>query len=257
MLTIFTPLFNVIAHDIRGWQKSITKSAEFADEFIAVINTSTDDTEEEVRKVLAPYNNWKILNTSFPKTAAMDGQIKNAGQQAASGEFQMLIDGDEYIQKWMRPLVDNLLFQLKFAPQKCLMLPSVDLFRDPNHYKSINLKQYITKKGVFRGISNQARNPDGSANTMISDGTEVIDENGNVVESLLITTSLDDLESGRVPWVTHEGYLHLDSRLNRGKAFWNEHWLVTGGGRKPAHILHEDLKSFDSYEYKRHNLRLE
>lgn len=256
MLSIYTPLFNVIQNDIRGWQKSISLSAEFADELVVAINTSTDNTEEEVRKVLAPYNNWKIVNTSFPREAPMDGQIKNAAMQACSNEFQLLIDGDEYIQKWMRPLLDNLLFQFKFAPQKCLMLPSIDLFRDENHYKSINLKQYITKKGVYRGISNQARNPDGTANTQISDGTEVLNENGNMVESILTTTTLEDLEYGRIPYIIHEGYLHLDSRLNRGLAFWNEHWMITGGGRKPAHIIHESMESFNSYEYKRHNLKL-
>jgi len=256
MLSIFTPLFNVIQNDIRGWQKSISLSAEFADELVVVINTSTDNTEEEVRKILAPYSNWKIINTAFPKEAPMDGQIKNAGMQACSNEFQLLIDGDEYMQKWMRPLVDNLLFQFKFAPQKCMMLPSVDLFGSDEFYKSINLKQYITKKGVYRGISNQARNPDGTANTQISDGTEVIDENSNMVESIAMTTELCELEGGNTPYVVHEGYKFLDSRLNRGAAFWNEHWIITGGGRLPAHVIHKNMESFNCYQAKKHNLKL-
>jgi len=256
MLSIFTPLFNVISHDIRGWQKSLTNSAIFGDELVVAINTSTDNTIEEVEKVLAPYKNCKIIHTSFPKAAPMDGQIKNAAQQACSHEFQMLVDGDEYIQKWMRPILDNYLFQFKFSPARCLAIPSVDLFRDEGHYKACNLKGNITKKGVYRGISNQARNPDGTANTQISDGTEVIDENGDMVFSIGMPNNMQDLEAGNVPYLIHEGYLHLDSRLNRGAAFWNEHWLTTGGGRKPAHVLHDSLDSFDHYEYKPHNLRL-
>lgn len=257
MLSIYTPLFNVISHDIRGWRKSLINSCETADEVVVAINTSTDSTELEVRKVLSPYGNWRIINTSFEKNAAMDGLIKNAALQACSSEFQLLIDGDEYIQSWMRPQLNSLLFQFKFSQPKVLCLPSVDLFRDENHFKCINNKQYITKKGVFRGISKQARNSDGTANTMISDGTEVIDENGNMLEpAFLRNVTLEDMEAGKIPYIIHCGYLFLDSRLNRAKAFWNEHWMVTGGGRKPAHVLHDTMESFDCYEYHPHKLRL-
>jgi hypothetical protein len=49
--------------------------------------------------------------------------------------------------------------------------------------------------------------------------------------------------------------MDLDSRIERNKKFWAEHWLVESGGDKPRHTVHMKHEDFDM-EYHIHSLSL-
>ena len=260
MISIYHSAFNLNKHGFTGWQDCLRKSCHFADEVVLAINTSEDDTEDIAKQILNKQaKSWKILNTSFDyKDPWLDGKIKNAALHSCTQEFKLQLDLDEYVPLWQRSIWDNICFKLKFDSNvSCLAIPSVDLYKDLNHYKSINHKQYLHKGLAYRAPQVGARKPDGTINTLMSDGCDLVDENGNFIPTQAINNSLEALESNQMPFVVHLGYVDLNSRLKRNHEFWHEHWYVEGGGQAPAHTIHmkEDLSDFD-YAHLKHNLKL-
>lgn len=262
MISVYHSAFNLNKHGFTGWQDCLRKSCLFADEVVVAINvsTSTDDTENAVEEILKKEaKSWKIVPTFFDSNDPwFDGKIKNAALQSCTKEFKVQLDLDEYIPTWQRPLWDNICFKLKFdQTASCLAVPSIDLYKDLNHYKSINHKQYLHKGLAYRAPQIGARKPDGTINTLMSDGCDLVDENGNFISTKALDNSLDALQSNQVPFVVHLGYVDLKSRLKRNHEFWHEHWHVESGGQSPAHIIHmkEDFSDFN-YQYIKHKLNL-
>ena len=247
MISIYHSAFNLNKHGFNAWQDCLISSCLFADEVVVAVNTSEDDTFEIVKNILNQYaKKHLILKTEFSyQDPWLDGKIKNAALQNCSEEFKIQLDLDEYIPTWQRQLWNNLCFKLKFDECDCYAIPSVDLYKDLNHYKSINHKQYLNKNKAYRAPQIAARKSDGTINTCISDGCDLVDENGNFISTKISSpNTLSYLESCTVPFVIHLGYVDLNSRLKRNHEFWNEHWHVDGGGQKPAHVSHMDEDSF-------------
>lgn len=260
MISIYHSAFNLNKHGFTGWQDCLRKSCLFADEVVVAINTSEDNTEDLVKQILnKEAKSWKILNTSFDyKDPWLDGKIKNAALHSCTKEFKLQLDLDEYVPTWQRPLWDNICFKLKFDQNiSCLAIPSIDLYKDLNHYKSINHKQYLHKGLAFRAPQIGARKLDGTINTLMSDGCDLVDENGNFISTGGLDKTLESLESNQAPFVVHLGYADLSSRLKRNHEFWHEHWHTEGGGQAPAHTIHmsEDFSDFN-YPYIEHKLNL-
>lgn len=258
MISIYHSAFNLNKHGFTRWQDCLIKSCHFADEVIVAINTSEDDTEEVVKAILKKESkSHKIINTSFDyKDPWLDGKIKNKALQSCTQEFKLQLDLDEYVPLCQRPLWENMCFKLKFDSNiSCIAVPSVDLYKDLNHYKSINHKQYLHKGLAFRAPQIAARNPDGTINTLMSDGCDLVDENGNFIPTGGLDKRLEVLELNQVPFVIHLGYVDLNSRLKRNHEFWHEHWYVEGGGKSPAHKIHMKNEDFE-YPYLEHNLSL-
>ncbi len=262
MISIYHSAFNLNKHGFTGWQDCLRKSCHFADEVVVAINvsTSTDDTEDVVEEILKKEaKSWKVVPTFFDSNDPwFDGKIKNAALQSCTQEFKLQLDLDEYVPIWQRPIWNNICFKLKFDSNIfCLAVPSIDLYKDLNHYKSINHKQYLHKGLAYRAPQINARKPDGTINTLMSDGCDLVDESGNFIPTQAINNSLEALESNQIPFVVHLGYVDLNSRLKRNHEFWNDHWHVEGGGQSPAHTIHmkEDFSDF-KYPYIEHKLNL-
>ena len=258
MISIYHSAFNLNKHGFAGWQDCLIKSCHFADEVVVAINTSEDDTEEVIEAIVKKESkSYKIVNTSFDyKDPWLDGKIKNKALQSCTQEFKLQLDLDEYVPLWQRPIWDNVCFKLKFDSNiSCLAVPSIDLYKDLNHYKSINHKQYLHKGLAYRAPQIGARKPDGTINTLMSDGCDLVDENGNFISTGAIDKRLEALESNQIPFVVHLGYVDLNSRLKRNHEFWHEHWYVEGGGQAPAHKIHMKDEDFE-YDYIKHNLAL-
>jgi len=256
MFSIYHSAFNLIKHGFVGWQQSLINSCKFAEEVVIAVNASVDNTKEAIEETLREFNNWKIIETDFNyQDPWLDGKIKNAALQACTQDFKIQLDLDEYIPLWQRALWENLAMRLAFSPVQCASVASVNLYRDWNHYSSINNKQYLHKGQAYREPCIQARKPDGTINTQMSDGCDLVDADGNFVPTVATTTNLGPLELGVSPFVVHFGYVDLDSRLKRNHEFWHEHWYVEGGGQAPAHTIHMKHEDFE-YPHIQHKLKL-
>lgn len=257
-LSIYSSAFQLQANNIFGWQKSFRNSCELADELVIALNTSTDNSEELIREELKDYDNWKIIKTSFDKSQpGFDGLIKNAAMQAATGECKLVIDADEFVLPRHRPLWENLCFRLKFDDCLGYALPSLDLYKDWDHYKSLNSKVYLSKGNTFRGIANQIKKAGGFVDTTRDDSCCLIMENGDYAPVKFHQNDLSAIENDESVVVLHMGYISIQSRIDRTNAFWGQHWLDCAGGTLPAHQIHNDESTFSHYEYRKHNLRLE
>lgn len=256
MFSIYHSAFNLIKHGFVGWRQSLQNSCLFADEVVVAVNTSTDGTKEEIEKTLHSYSNWKIIETNFSyQDPWLDGKIKNEALQACSQEFKIQLDLDEYIPLWQKPMWENLAFQLKFANQQCFSIASVNLYKDWEHLFSITNKQYMHKGQAYRAPCIRSRKPDGTINTLIGDGCDLVDLQGNYVSTAFTSNVKDHLENNISPFVVHFGYIDLDARLKRNHEFWHEHWYIEGGGQDPAHKIHMKHNDFE-YPYIEHKLKL-
>jgi hypothetical protein len=258
VISIYHSAFNLNKHGFTGWQDCLRRSCHFADEVVVAINTSEDNTEETILDILKKEaKKFKIVNTSFSYFDPwLDGKIKNSALQECTQEFKIQLDLDEYIPLNQKNLWENLCFNLKFNTQiQCIAIASVDLYKDFEHYKSINHKQYLHKGIAFRAPQIAARKQDGTINTLMSDGCDLVDENGNFVSTQALDNRLEALESKQIPFVVHLGYVDLNSRLKRNHEFWNEHWHIESGGLPPAHKIHMNHEDFE-YPYLVHNLSL-
>lgn len=260
-ISIYVTCYNLLTHGFDGWQDNLKSAAQFADELIIVVNNSEDDTDSAIRTALWGFNNYKIIPANFSKLDPLfDGRLKNLGLQSCSEPCKIQLDADESIGLWQRPLWENAFIQLKYSGAQAMAIPSVDIYKDANHFKSINFKAYGSIGQLWRGPAGNALKPGYFINTQFSDGTELIDEHFQPAKTLVTCLNgpnlLEDLESGNFPYVTHWGYLNIQQRIERNQKFWGAHWLQESNGTKPAHVLHDSLESFNHYEYKPHNLRL-
>jgi len=256
MISIYSSAFNLIKNGF-DYKKSINRFCAFADEVVICVNTSEDGTLEELKKLKEEFSNLVIVESHYSyKDPWLDGKIKNNALQSTTSEIKVGLDMDEYIPQWQKPMWTTMAYGLLGEYFfDCYMVPSINLYKDKDHYFSITPKWYIHKDGLFRGPVNYARKPDGTINTQVSDSCELIDANGYIARSTQFSKKLEDLQSGNFPFVVHEGYVNLDARLLRNENFWAKHWLLESGGVPPPHKVHRSLEDFDALAIK-HNLAI-
>jgi hypothetical protein len=254
MISIYTSAFNLIKNQF-DYKNTLEKFSKFATEVVIAINTSEDNTVDAIKKLALEYTNLRIVECAFSYSDPwLDGKIKNHALQNTKYPIKLGLDMDEYIplsQKkiWLN-LADNLLGDSRYL---CYMIPSVNLYKDYNHYYSIGPKWYLHKGGLFRGPVGFARKSDGTVDTSKSDTCELIDQKGNLVSSLPFDCDIHSLRKKLLPYVIHTGYVNLDARLIRNKNFWSQHWYTESGGYAPPHKIHMDLNDFDE-QAKEHGL---
>ena len=258
MISAYVTCYNILTHGFSGWENNLKNLCLFADEVIIVVNTSEDDTHGAIQSALWEHKNWKIISSNFSKLDPLfDSRLKNLGLQNCSFDNKLQIDLDETIPLWQRPLWDNAFFQLKFSGHKVLAVPSVDIYKGRQTYKSISYKTYGSIGQCWRGPSRNALKPGYFIDTRFSDGTELIDENFNQLSAIVSgPCDIKDLESGNSIFVTHWGYLKIDERIERNNKFWGAMWLQESNGTLPAHKLHVDETTFGHYDCLPHNLKL-
>ena len=256
MLSIYQTANSLIENNIWGWEYSFKTSCKFAEEAILVVNKSKDGTREAIQEILKDFDNYKIIDTDLSTNDRwFDGKLKNIGLKNCSQEFKLQLDGDE-VPLGPRDLWDNYLFQFKFSPAQCMAIGSVNFFKDWFGHYSITHKQYLSKGNkCFRGPVIHARKYDGSIDTTMSDGCDLIFEDGSFASTIATNNSLAAIENQEVPAVAHFGYVNLQSRIDRNKKFWNEHWYVESNGVAPAHTIHMEEEDF-TQEYIPCNIQL-
>jgi len=257
-ISTYKSCYNILTNGFSGWEQNLKNACEFSEELIIVVNNSEDDTDSAIRDALWEYKNWKIVPANFSKLDPLfDGRLKNLGLQNCSHKWKLLLDLDEDVPLWQKPMWENAFMQLQFSGAKVLAVPSVDIYKTLDGYKSISYKTYGSIGQLWRGPAANALKQGYFINTKFSDGTELIDENFQMAPAVLSgPKELADLESGNHIFVAHYGYLNINERIERNNRFWGAHWLAESNGTLPAHQLHTDESTFSHYEYKKHNLRL-
>jgi hypothetical protein len=244
MISIYTSAFNLLKNKF-DYKFTINQFAEFATEIVVCINTSDDNTLEAILELKSIYNNLYVIESHFDyDDPLLDGKIKNTALQATTMPVKLGLDMDEYVPLWQKNMWDHLAKQLLEDNCETYMIPSINLYKDWDHYFSITPKWYLHKRGLFRGPVNFARKPNGTIDTSRSDSCELIDVYGNLVMAKTTTTNINDLRTLSYPYVIHTGYLSLENRLLRNSNFWQKHWLVESGGEPPLHKIHTDMSDF-------------
>lgn len=256
MFSIYTSAFNLIKNKF-NYRYHIQNFAQFADEVVIAINTSEDNSVNEVRDyVIENCDNVYILETNFSyEDPLLDGKIKNAALQATKQDIKIGLDMDEYIPLWQQYLWENIGNQLMYSQTKAVMIPSLNLYKDKDYYFSITPKWYMHKKGLYRGPVNWAKKEDGTVDTLKSDTCELIDENGNLVHCIQTPNDIESLRKNNSPFVVHTGYLSLDNRILRNQNFWEKHWKIESGGQPPKHKVHQSIDDFQE-NYQEHKLNI-
>lgn len=256
MFSIYSSAFNIIKNDFE-YGLFIDKFCEFAEEVVIAVNKSEDDTLDALQGLQVKNNNLKIISTEFSyKDPLLDGKIKNAALQSTSNPIKIGLDLDEYIpinQKKSWISVSKLLVSNKTTG--CVMIPSLNLYKDEDHYSTIGRKWYMHKGGYQRGAVNFARKENGTVDTSKSDTCELIDIHGNLIPSIAFDNSVEALRSGHVPFVVHAGYVNLEKRIKRNLNFWENHWKVESGGEEPKHKVHKNISEFNE-SYQKHLLEI-
>lgn len=245
MISIYSSAFNLIKNNF-DYELSIQNFVKFADEVVIAVNTSEDDTLEKVRRLESLYNNLKIIDCDYSYTdPLLDGKIKNFALQNTTQDIKVSLDMDEYIPEWQKAMWFKLSLDLINDSARCYMIPSINLYKDNDHYFSITSKWYLHKSGLFRGAVNFAKNIDGTIDTSKSDSCELLDNNGNLASFKMLPNTIEDLRTNFHPFVIHTGYKSLQNRVLRNKNFWINHWKIESGGIAPLHKVHESLAEFD------------
>jgi hypothetical protein len=258
MISIYSSAFNLLINNF-NYKFALDNFCNIADEVVVCVNTSDDETLSSLQIEQKTYPNLKIITSNISyDNPQLDGQIKNTALQATSinNPIKIGLDMDEYIPLSQKYLWQDLAFNLLHDDCLSYMVPSINLYRDKNHYFSITPKWYIHKTGLLRGPVNFAKKLDGFIDTQKSDGCELIDSFGNLVSSKITPYDIESLRSGGLPFVVHMGYLSLEDRVKRNINFWDKHWLLESGGYSPPHKVHKNLKEFTE-EYFPHHLQID
>jgi hypothetical protein len=234
--SIYTSAFNIVSSNFDIY-KYIIHAVNMADEVVIAVNTSKDNTLDVLESYKSDHNSIKLIQTDFSYSdPLLDGKIKNEALQATTGDLKIQLDLDEYIplenkKDWLR--VGNLFLKSGY---KAIMIPVIDLYKDTDHIKNLGTKWYMHTPGLYRGVVNFGKLENGHVDIEKSDTTELIDSEGNLVDStylidpkLPIDYKLKLIKNLNLPFVVHTGYLDLENRIHRNKTFWKSHWETEAG----------------------------
>ena len=252
MLEIYTVGYNLIDQGF-DFVESIDNYCKFADRVTIAINTSKDNTLEEVIKLAAGHPNLNVVSCDFDYgDYRFDGQIKDYALKSCIHDYVCGLDMDEKVISGHRQRWDQAVEYLSQMNYKCLCLPSINLCRPGETYKDIGIKQaYLHKRiGTNRGVVNYAKLENGKIDTTKSDTTEVVDDNGNLVETDWSTPrDLDLIKAYKLPYVFHDWAIDFDRRLKVNQ-FWKPHWENRAGHSVNDIILtRQELESIPTYEH--------
>lgn len=254
MISIYSSAFNLIENNFY-YHFALSNFCSIADEVVICVNTSKDNTLEILQEQQNIYSNLQIIQSNFSyEDPLLDGKIKNKALQNTSYETKLGLDMDEYIPIWQKNIWLELSNMLQSDDCYCYMIPSINLYKDKNHYFSITPKWYLHKNNLFRGAVNFARKNNGYIDTSKSDTCELIDSYGKLVRSKSTPCDIDSLRNNNLPFVVHTGYVSFKDRLLRNDNFWKKHWLTESGGESPPHKIHEKLEDFDHISKEHHLL---
>ena len=251
MISLYTTVFNIDKIDV-DFDEVFSNWLYYVDEII--IATFRWEHEKVRNRIIKSkfYDPKKIgvvsRHVEIEADVYWEGKLKNAALQNCRKDIVLQCDLDErisgkkeHLEICCKAILDN-----DFPCS--VMLPTIDLYEDLDHYISIGHKWYLhTRQGSYRGSVNWARKEDGSLDPEKSDTCELIDEKGNLLPCV---GKVDFYKEN--PKIIHLGYLDLKERTEVNK-FWGKIWNHRQSGKYDSSYEMEEIKNGDSRK-KRHNM---
>lgn len=261
-ISIYSYGWNLIKYHF-DIEDALANWSKYANEIVIAINTSEDNTYNEIDRI-AKANNYPVvlIKTEFDpiNDPYYYGKVVDAAFQACKNEICIAQDFDERIiaKKEVLHRICQFLLDDKF--HKAYFVPTIDLYGSTEYcLPEYKRKWYITKhQGLKRGPVNFGIKKDGFPDYNKTSTDEITDLDGNLVPALTLVNSLTlenlsaYVERG-MPLVYHIGYLSLNDRLERS-IWWKHYWEKATNGDKNQHpITMEELAKKTSIK---HNLPL-
>jgi hypothetical protein len=258
--SIYTSCFNIVKNNFNYWSDTIPKWLSFIEygkfgEIVIALNKSEDNTFEMLTNFIKDFNCIKIIQTNFQyEDYAFDGKIKNEALQNCKNNICIGLDLDEYLSPnkddW--DIVAN---QLLSSNLEAVFVPVIDLCKSIDEYKSIGLKWYMHKQGLYRGVWKHAELTNGKIDIKKSDTCELLNKNGDLCECgyLIQTLTPEIISKTSCPFIVHLGWLNWENRKNQNKT-WQPVWS-NRAGFEVEDIIHEE-KAFDQIKVLEHNLKI-
>ena len=251
MISLYTTLFNIDKLDV-DLDEVFSNWLYYVDEI--VIATFRWEHEKVTDKIIKSkfYDSKKIgvvsRHVEIETDVYWEGRLKNAALTNCKHKIAIQCDLDERISGDFN-LFKHLCHTISANDFPCsIMLPTIDLYEDLDHYINIGHKWYIhTKEGAYRGSVNWARKEDGNLDSEKSDTCELIDKNQNLITCI---GKVDFYNNN--PKIIHLGYLDLNKR-NKVNEFWGKIWNHRKSGKFDSSYKIDEVKTGDSRK-KKHNL---
>jgi len=252
-LSIYSSLFNVKSNKF-DYKDFIAHVAAFADEVIISTIKDSDNSAKLLKSAAKKFPNVEILLTELtPDKPTFDGALKDAALQKCSGNILLQLDGDERLGITDRAAWEYYLqLLLESSSFSCIMLPSINLYKDDEHFSDITYKWYLHKRGLKRGVVDFAKRPDGTHKIHgdgASDSCELLDENNRLVKSVQIVPNNNmalmdwwKIQDSQSPFIVHHGYKDLDRRAEINKNFWSKMWEIEDGRPVNLPISAEEIR---------------
>jgi hypothetical protein len=251
MISLYTTIFNIdkIEEDL---DEVFSNWLYYVDEI--VIATFRWEHEKVRDKVVKSkfYRSKKIgvisRHLEIQTDVYWEGKLKNAALQNCRNDIALQCDLDErisgskeHLETCCKAILDN-----NFPCS--IMLPTIDLYEDLDHYTNIGHKWYLHRRqGTYRGSVNWARKDNGDLDAEKSDTCELINEQGELIPCV---GKVDFYKQN--PKIIHLGYLDLEKR-NKVNEFWGKIWNHRHSGEYDASYKMPEIKTGDSRK-KRHNI---
>jgi hypothetical protein len=232
-----------------------------------VVNTSEDNTLEVVKQCAIDYRKQNVVINVIESNIqysdpAFDGKIKDIGFQASTGDINILLDLDEacplYTSKSWYKLGQNLLEQQDFDG---FLIPSIDLFGKFENATGVGQKWYMVKNKscIHRGVFAGAIKENGTFRIDVSDSTEPLYPDGNLIksahlfdQSMNYEQKLQELKTGKWPFVFHLGSLNIDQRIKQNE-YWSPVWNLRAG--EEVTNIKTKKEQFDNISTFEHSLK--
>jgi len=243
MISLYTTLFNIDKLDV-DLDEVFSNWLYYVDEI--VIATFRWEHEKVKEKIIKSkfYDPKKIgvvsRHVEIKTDVYWEGKLKNAALINCRNKIAIQCDLDERIAGDIN-LFKNLSHTILANDFPCsIMLPTIDLYEDLDHYINIGHKWYIhTKEETHRGSVNWARKEDGSLDPEKSDTCELIDKKGNLIPCI---GKVDFYNNN--PKIIHLGSMDLKER-NKVNQFWGKIWNHRSSGNFDSAYKPEEVKSGD------------
>lgn len=255
--SIYTSCFNIEKNSFNYWKFTIPKWMDFLSknndggEICIGINKSEDNTLDLISKNFdSKY--IKIIETNFSyDDYAFDGKIKNAALQACKNDLCIGLDLDEAVsmnkESW-----DYFGLNLLQSNLDALFIPVIDLCKSKKMAKSIGQKWYLHKRGLNRGVWNQAILQNGKININKSDTCELLNgQNLAITANICSNNSVLEIKNKNICYIIHYGYLSWESRLQQNLT-WKPIWENRAGYEVNNIILEKEI--FNNIDVFEHNL---
>jgi len=251
MISLYTTAFNLDKINI-DLDEAFSNWLCYVDE---IILATFGDQHEETRERVAKSKFWdsrriRVVSrdVEIETDVYWEGKLKNTALQNCNHEVAFQCDLDERISGDINAFKNTAKEIIKHDFPCSVMMPTIDLYEDLDHYVSIGQKWYMHKKeGTFRGSVNWARKKDGTLDPEKSDTCELLDIEGSLIPCI---GKIEFTRDG--PKIIHLGYLDLDER-NKVNEFWGKIWNHRHKGKFDQGYKMDQTKTGDPRK-KPHNM---